>query len=317
VVADEPKEQMGIEAPVHDRPLTQTMYRPPTVEQHHANAHKEPVSNPLTMDRDDPRLGVAPPPIPAGAQRNFDLGLKVDYGSPLQREGRLAPPERAIFREADNRRFFLVTGAESAGNRHLVSLLVASGCAGAADHYQPFDLQKDRNPDWRSSVRWDWQTKRLYNASECFVMHRSLPHAFEWPKLDLLLAQLRGFGFRPHVLIPQRQDPVVAQSQVRRGHAPDLKWAARNIEMAKRLITTTLANQPETMPYNYVLHSDLQHPEYVRHLLAQCGRRMPMQQNVPRFRNTDSEYLSEEKQPVDLSVYDDADPTEVAPTQWK
>jgi hypothetical protein len=309
----EPNSQMGIEPPVHTRPIDQTMTKDDKNHQHHSAAHKEPVGNPLTMEPDDPRLGEQPKPIPPGAQLQFNMGIKYEPQTHHQQLGRNSAPQAINIREADGRRFFLVTGPESAGNRHVVSMLTASGCAGAADHFQPFDLQRDRHPDWHSSIRWDWQTRRQFNNSECFVMHRSLPHAFHWPKIGLLLDQLHAFGFKPHVINTERAPLIMAHSQVRRKHAPSVSAALHNIDMGRRLLLTAMATQPETMPYDVVHHNDLELKANVVHLLKRCGRKVTL--NQPRFRNTDSDYVDEQKEPIDLSVYEDADPAAIDPNK--
>lgn len=186
----------------------------------------------------------------------------------------------------DGRPFYLVMGAESTGNRYVVSLLMALGCAGAAGHDQPFDYARDRHHDWPLRVRWDYMMRRHFASLPCLVMHRSLPHANQWPQPLEMIEQLLEIGFRPYLLVPQRNLTSVVHSQVRHRHVHNASEAVENLLRAHNLINQTLPLLDALqVPHVRVSHSQLASPDYVRQLAAQLNLTWSRRTKLPRYKH--------------------------------
>lgn len=121
------------------------------------------------------------------------------------------------------KRAFLVYGPESAGNRLLTRILVACGCYGDGDHHQRLN---DGPPPPNTDL---------------VVLFRSVPYARGWPDLIENIDQVIRYGYRPTVLVLNRDVYAMAASQVRTGHAQDIEAAYRCIAAAYKIIFAAIS----------------------------------------------------------------------------
>lgn len=182
--------------------------------------------------------------------------------------------------------FFIVAAPESSGNRYTVSLLQATGCFGRAGHMQPFD------------VRHDWNginPAGFYGASmsaQCYVMHRSIPHAGTWPDLRTISRNVRAREMNPVLITIHRNESIVAQSQVHEHHVRDLAQARLNIARAQR----SLHEQHEWARQNGVQVVELEFSrmgdaDYMQsEFYTKIGRPQPRNSELTRFKNPDARY---------------------------
>jgi len=189
--------------------------------------------------------------------------------------------------EPDGRPFYLVMGAESTGNRYLVSMLMSMGCSGASGHEQPFDYSRDRHPDWPAHIRWDYMLRRHFVHSRCFVMHRSLPHALQWVDPMVLVDRLLELGFRPWLLVPKRNITQVLDSQVRNGHVHNRTEAYRNLEDYQVIMEKTIPLMELVhVPVVPVEHSELKHQYYIDQLAETLELSAKPLHKLPRFKKS-------------------------------
>lgn len=165
---------------------------------------------------------------------------------------------------------YIVAGPEASGNRYLTSILCARGCAGAGAHHQPFDDPSD----WNRIVLPVERPQRV-------AFLRSLPHAGVWPDLPRIADQFRAASYSVHLLVPMRDQRIVALSQVAAGHVATVQAAHYGIRIAYR---TAFASG---IPYTPVLYSSLSRPEYVAWLLQQL--KLPVGP-YPEFVDGDRKY---------------------------
>lgn len=124
---------------------------------------------------------------------------------------------------------FLVVGPESSGTRLMTDILIRAGCNGDATHEQRWDTEQppvDRPIVWR----------------------RSIPHYFQWPPLPMLINTMRGWGFRPTVLVMQREFHALISSQVAQRRVQDINQARAHIQRAYGLIWGGLAMAVADIP---------------------------------------------------------------------
>ncbi len=115
---------------------------------------------------------------------------------------------------------YLVLGPESSGTRMMTELLLAAGCIGDAGHTQRFDRA--------------WPTEE-----SPIVWRRSVPHAGEWPPIELLIHHLRSAGYEVYAVVTMRDWTAMARSQVEHwGHS--FESAISNIRMAYPYIFSAL-----------------------------------------------------------------------------
>lgn len=98
-------------------------------------------------------------------------------------------------------RCYLVCGPTSCGNRLVTRILVAAGCAGQGDHFQPWDVVD----------QWD-RVALPPPSGQDVAFFRSLPHGVQgsWPKMDRLFADVADQGYEPFVVVTVR-DPTCSQ----------------------------------------------------------------------------------------------------------
>lgn len=90
---------------------------------------------------------------------------------------------------------YLVLGPESSGTRMMTEILIAAGCIGDAGHEQRFD---EKQPAGESPIVW----------------RRSVPHAGEWPSIDLMIHRLQQSGYEVFAVVTMRDWTAMARSQV-------------------------------------------------------------------------------------------------------
>lgn len=174
------------------------------------------------------------------------------------------------------RPFYIVLSPESNGNRYLVSLLVAAGCAGRSGHGQPFDMPVQLAADWPNRVL----VSAAPAGARCAAMHRSMPHAGVWVNATQLAADIRAAGWEPRFLVSLRAEDDAAASQVAAGHARTQLQAVETILYAQRLIVAALPNHW----FRLVLYDQLAHEHYRRWLFSQqLGLVLPP--TAPTFRD--------------------------------
>jgi hypothetical protein len=172
--------------------------------------------------------------------------------------------------------FFLVLSPESSGNRYLVQLLHAAGCAGAGGHVQPFDDVRRWGRAWPHHLEL-----RGVNAP-CAAAHRSVPHGGAWPNVSQLAADVRAAGWHAHVLTLVRADDAVIASQVAARHAPTRAAAQVRIAAARQHIAAALAAR-DAPSWDVVAYEQLARASYTEWLFAErIGRPLPT--NAPAFR---------------------------------
>lgn len=132
-----------------------------------------------------------------------------------------------------DKRAFLVLGPESSGTRLATQILLAAGCTGSAEHYQPLD----RHPAEGDLVVW----------------RRSVPHAGEPLDLGRLLAKLHGYQVQVVVTV---RDPVATRrSQIANGHSRTPEQADAKIRAAYVAIFGQLA--AAELPYELLVYEAL------------------------------------------------------------
>lgn len=138
-------------------------------------------------------------------------------------------------------RAFLVLGCEASGTRWLTSLFIGAGCAGTAQHVQPYD---DRLPD---------------NAP-LIVLRRSVPYWGRYPHLPADIKRLRRAGYDVRAVVIVRDWQIVRRAQARAGHVVSEHEAQRRMVQAAGQIHAALL-QTNT-PYTVVTYESLLlHPQ--------------------------------------------------------
>jgi len=118
------------------------------------------------------------------------------------------------------KRCFLVLGPESSGTRWLTSILCDAGCAGSAEHQQPWDSEPLRG--------------------DLVVWRRSFPHGAEWPNLTAMFDGLRDNHYDVFGLVMVR-DWFAMESSQRRFRDDDV---TTNTQRAYRDIFLALQDVP-------------------------------------------------------------------------
>lgn len=169
-----------------------------------------------------------------------------------------------------NRRAFLVLGPESSGTRLMAQILINAGCAGSADHEQPFD---DEN----------------YNLCQhpLIVWRRSVPHNGESLDLPRMYYRLGIYSTDIRAIVMTRDLHSMVQSQIRDcQHANSEIEAQKNVQRAYTEIFSQLDEYSipfVIVPYeSLVLGGDLAQ----RHLLDCLGLALP-QNFVPIYNGND------------------------------
>jgi len=188
--------------------------------------------------------------------------------------GSASPAPTATPQPRAPRPFYVVLSPESNGNRYLVSLLVAAGCAGRSGHAQPFDMPAQVAADWPNRVL----LARAGNAP-CGAMHRSMPHAGVWVNVSRMEADIRAAGWEPRFLVSLRAEPAAAASQVAAGHARTQLIAIDAILHAQHTILAAMTGRW----FRLVLYEQLAHDSYRQWLFSQqLGLVLPA--TAPAFR---------------------------------
>jgi hypothetical protein len=217
--------------------------------------------------RGHPAEGPPRQPIPLQYDSAADEQAWQPHGS--------ASPSRApTLQPQATRPFYVVLSPESHGNRYLVKLLVAAGCAGHGSHAQPFDVPAELDAHWPNRV-----TVTPAGAAPCAAMHRSMPHAGVWINVTQLDADIRAAGWEPRFLTLLRAEDAAAASQVAAGHARTELIAVDRILQAQRAILDELRGRW----FRFVLYEQLAHEHYRRWLFSQ-QLHMWLPSTAPAFR---------------------------------
>lgn len=171
-------------------------------------------------------------------------------------------------------RAFLVLGPESSGTRLMTQILINAGCAGSAEHEQPFD---DENYD-------------LYQH-DSIVWRRSVPHNRKPLDLPGMVSRLHYAGFLGRdirAIVMTRDLHCMVQSQVRDfQHAPSEHVSESRIRESYKSIFSQTANSGlwfVVVPYeSLVLGSQ-------RTVLQSLGLEIP--ESLIQIRNENQKYYS-------------------------
>ncbi len=115
---------------------------------------------------------------------------------------------------------YFVVGAESSGTRIMTRIMIANGCAGSAEHEQPFDNGMPHG----------------FSTYEPVVWRRSYPHGGERPEIHHCIERLQNYDYAPHVIITMRDFNAMAHSQVNANHFATIDEAHANISEAYKEI---------------------------------------------------------------------------------
>jgi hypothetical protein len=121
-------------------------------------------------------------------------------------------------------RLYLVLGAECTGTKLVTSILIAGGCAGSADHTQPWDGGELPGTD-------------LSNV----VIRRSVPHNGDWSAGAYYIAKLRDTHDVTAVVTTRALYAVVNSQQKTIAYVSSREVAAVNCRRAYRTIFGTLS----------------------------------------------------------------------------
>lgn len=133
-------------------------------------------------------------------------------------------------------RAFFVLGPEASGTRWLTSLFIKAGCAGTAEHAQPFD---DKLPEHGGDI----------------VLRRSVPYWGRWPDLGGTIKRLQDRGYDVTGVVIIRDWQITRQSQVVAGHVRDEKQAQERMQEAAAAIFFVLWDT--RTPYTVVTYESL------------------------------------------------------------
>lgn len=114
---------------------------------------------------------------------------------------------------------FLVWGPESTGTRFCTEVLISLGCAGSAQHDQPFD-----------------KVIPSAESGRPIVWRRSFPHAGTWPEPTKIIKTVKSKGYTPYIVVTVRDLACTCRSQVSVGHVETIEQARENIIRAYSII---------------------------------------------------------------------------------
>ena len=139
------------------------------------------------------------------------------------------------------KRAYLVVGAESSGTRMLTSILIAGGCTGSPEHFQPYD----RNPPTADRIVW----------------RRSIPHAGTLPQIGDMAKYLEGLGYVVTAIFITRDWHATIHSQLKGAqHAKTAADAVQNIVNAYAYSLAQFVDHQMTfivVSYEQIVYSDL------------------------------------------------------------
>lgn len=149
------------------------------------------------------------------------------------------------------KRAILVLGAECSGTRYWTDLLIRAGCAGSAEHIQPWD---STSPEHEELIVW----------------RRSFPHGGQWPGIPQLAHLLRQRHYEVSGLVCLRGFFSICSGQAGK-HQPTFQEAEQAVQFAYKLIFTgiTVANLPYWIA-NYEAAA-LRPEAYCQRLLKRLG----------------------------------------------
>jgi len=143
-----------------------------------------------------------------------------------------------------NKRAFFVIGPESSGTRMMTQAFISSGAYGDGGHAQKLD--KDG----------------FNEGHKLIVLRRSVPHGVNMPPITKLINRMQNSGYKVIPIVILRDKDKCAQSQVKRGHASNLKGATTSIERAVDHIYNHLSNF--SMPFHVIHYEPFVKSEKVR-----------------------------------------------------
>lgn len=159
---------------------------------------------------------------------------------------------------ATPKRAYLVLGSESSGTRYLTRLLIDAGCAGSADHAQPWDASPD-DYDQLAIPVGDGAPERL-------VLRRSFPHGVQgqWCALPTIVGTLEAHDYLVEALVTVRDWEITARSLRRAGFVRTLDEGTARVAHAYARILAGLL--PMGLPFTLVTYHSLRRPQYRRWL---------------------------------------------------
>lgn len=110
-------------------------------------------------------------------------------------------------------RAFLVLGSEGSGTRYLTQLLIDAGCAGSAEHRQPWD-----------ACEADYDALAIpvppADVPAELVLRRSVPHGTrgQWCDLPRIITTLQEHEYEIRALVTVRDWEITGRSLARAGH---------------------------------------------------------------------------------------------------
>jgi hypothetical protein len=152
---------------------------------------------------------------------------------------------------------YLVLGPESSGTRLFTRILLNSGCAGSAEHQQP------------------WDDFNFPEPTGPIVFRRSIPSEpwpnKQWPNIDEIVHRLRDKGYLVRAAVTTRDWQAVIRSQAHVPHVPDERHALQNLQRAYPHIFSALGNQH--VPFVVVSYESLVYtPATLNYLLKLLDR---------------------------------------------
>ena len=135
----------------------------------------------------------------------------------------------------------LVMGAESSGNRLMLRILHAAGCAGK--------LHEDNSQDFESHLP-------LANGTPIAWL-KTFPHAQEYPSLNMWSKQVKAAGYKPTFIVMLRDWFPMISSQVSVGHVATAERAiARSSRGLALIFEWLLMHEAEfvTVTYSGLVH---------------------------------------------------------------
>jgi hypothetical protein len=187
-----------------------------------------------------------------------------------------------------DKKFFLVMGPESSGNRYCVKLIIdGAQCYGQAGHYQPYDIRK--NHKQMTAMQWsEIDFKKLKESQkQCGVMHRSIPHDGKYVNITHMVAQIRSQGMTPHILITLRSEPHMILSQIRNQHTSNIHQSEVNIEEGFKHLFNYLYNS--STPFDFVFYDLMDQSYYIQWLFKKIGAEYHPQ-SIPPFQTQNPKY---------------------------
>ena len=183
------------------------------------------------------------------------------------------------------KRFFLVCGPESSGNRFVTKLLVAAGVAGDDGHDQGFDYDL-------------WSDRPM---PDDVVLRRSIPHGRGGPRgnprawgptPDLVHIAARALqrGYTVQTIYVYRDPYCCARSQVGAGHLELFEAALESIRGAQRFLGKLA---PILYPLTYTYEGIVRGGKSLAHFYTTLG--LPIPDPLPEIFDANQKWLEDDQ----------------------